>query len=459
MSLKKNASAARFKAVGRQIARHIFAGSLVLLGIGLSIAVVDAQPPQQGPTSQFLSRKGTGSIQESVNYYNANAGVSIDPTTLACVGESCTLPGWLQRFGFPVRQSGETLQEWRDRTRVAVYANEIELNLGRELGCSQFVDGYDSAGSPLMGVACYVTNYGEKFSDTDFKSALRDAVNGLRPKNTVCITYRPHLPPDQRVSFYVFDEKGNLSNWAQLDFQGARLHPGICTNCHGGTYDAGAHVVINGRFLPVNVPSLKFPEEVPGLSRDGQQERLRRINEMAMHTPLTPAQRDFIKGMYPDGVEKSGSKAVAIYYDIAGNPGSPVYVPPGWSGNPDVYAKVILRSCATCHQALDQNLDFTDFNQFLNLKGPIERSVCIQYDMPHSQAAYNNFWSSPDAVSLLEKTLDIKCPPDVPDPTFGPGRPGGGYFEFRFFPPSQPEPPASQPAPVKPPPCPVGAVC
>src|SRR3954464_486912 len=129
-------------------------------------------------------REGAGMdpmITESRRFYDTvgapNAEpVSVDypdPLTGAPPGMRATAPltfeDWKAAFNIPARNPGETLEAYRARTDVVVYYNKNELGLGRELGCAEFIDDY-SDGTPRLGVACYVSNYG---------TAFRDIVNSL----------------------------------------------------------------------------------------------------------------------------------------------------------------------------------------------------------------------------------------------------------------------------------------
>src|SRR5262249_13808911 len=105
---------------------------------------------------------------------------------------------WKRTFGFPQRAPGASLADYRARANVAVYYNENELGLGRELACSRFT----TERRHLRGQACIVTNYGQNFNDRE--GALRDAVAGVRAKNTVAILFNPELPPGSRVNFWVY---------------------------------------------------------------------------------------------------------------------------------------------------------------------------------------------------------------------------------------------------------------
>jgi hypothetical protein len=235
------------------------------------------------------------------------------PTTPMTIGD------WKQAFGFSPRSPDETLDAFRTRSNVAVYYNKNELGLGREMGCVQFVDGQDASGQDLTGVACYVTNYGGLFRDQDL--SLEAAIDGVTPKNTVCIAYRPTFPQGYQVQFYVYGYDGTRQDWAQLDSLGPRPHPLVCMNCHGGQYDSAAHLATNARFLPLDPNLVLFASEsgtAPSLSRAAQEERIRSINALAATTPLSPGQQDALAGLYGGNVATPGQVSLTEW------------VPAGW---------------------------------------------------------------------------------------------------------------------------------
>jgi hypothetical protein len=234
----------------------------------LSLFVVGAMAAKSGLLF-YAVRLVLGSVSEAQRYYTVT-------------GTPDTRGGWMERFGFQERQQGESLQDWRQRTGVAVYYNRTELALGRELGCGEFLDGYDSAGLPLVGLACFVTNYGDRFGDAT--EALADAIAGRNPKNTVAITYRPSLPSQYAVQVAVYGSEGDLQPNAQLDIQGPRPMPQICSNCHGGTYDPVNHLMMGSQFQPINEFIITF-SDVAGYTAADQAERIARLNELVLTIP------------------------------------------------------------------------------------------------------------------------------------------------------------------------------
>lgn len=299
-----------------------------------------------------------------------------------------TFEEWKLTFGFPPREEGETLEAWRLRTNTVVYYNENELGLGRELGCAEFVDGLDADGNEIIGYACFVTNYGDAFRDVH--NSLRDAVNGERPKNTVCISYRPSLGEDYTTQFYVYGGDGNRQEWAQLDTMGARPVPQVCVGCHGGHYDEARHLAKFARFLPMDPYVLRFSET--GLtSLEAQQESIRVVNAIAMKTPLTPAQRRNFDGLYEGRIEEPGAKTV------------PGYTPEGWSDstkNVEFYNKVLKPYCLTCHLAEEKELDGSEHFAYRSFdsatafrEAPMLAWVCGEFSMPNAQPTTLAMWN------------------------------------------------------------------
>ncbi len=318
-----------------------------------------------------------------------------DPFTGEPTPERKTAPmdldEWKRVFGFSAREAEESVEAYRERTGIAVYYNRNELGLGRQLGCSRFVDGTDANGAPLKGVACFVTNHGAGFRQAT--GALQAAIDDIDTRNTVCITYRPSMDPGYQVQFYVYGPKGKRQEWARLDTMGPRPHPQVCTTCHGGAYDQRRHLVKNARFLPLDPTLVAFAvgSGLPaGLTRAGQEERIRVFNAMAVETPLTPAQQAMVSGLYPDGVKNPGST-------VTGDG-----VPATWNtraGDADFYRAVVKPFCATCHLAMKRGLadsDVWSHGIFASPAAfdaaPLDAYVCNSFSMPNAQPTALAFW-------------------------------------------------------------------
>ncbi len=308
-----------------------------------------------------------------------------------------TLDAWKAAFNIPPRMEGESLEAYRARTDVVIYYNNNELGLGRELGCAEFDDGEAADGTPLVGVACYVVNYGTAFGDV--VNSLPLSVEGLHPKNTVCITYRPSLPTNYQVQFYTYNGDGDRREWAQLDSLGPRPLPQVCMNCHGGTYDSERHLAKYARFLPMdpNVVVFAAPGTPGGVTREAQEERIRKLNLLSTRSPLTPDQVTMLDKLYDGKITTSGTRSATEW------------APDAWNDTPahrQLFDKVIKPDCWTCHAAMQTGPSgdvlsiYALFDSPTLLESGLSAQVCNTFSMPNSQATRLNFWE-PFAEPLL----------------------------------------------------------
>lgn len=307
-----------------------------------------------------------------------------------------TLDAWKGTFGFSPREVNESLQSYRDRVGIAIYYNRNELGLGRELGCSRFVDGTNASGEAILGIACFVTNYGAGFRLG--QASLQAAIDGTEIRNTVCITYRPTMDLGYQVQFYVYGPTGARQQWARLDTLGPRPHPHVCMTCHGGAYDDARHLAKNSHFLPLDPSLVVFAEgdaTRTGLTRAAQEERIRVVNAMATDTPLTSPQQALLNSLYPNNVRSVGS--------VATGDG----VPDAWkrrAADSDFYRGVVTPYCGTCHLAGQRGLGDSDLRAFSIFASPaafdataLETHVCNSFSMPNAQPTSLGFWDADDA--------------------------------------------------------------
>jgi hypothetical protein len=320
-------------------------------------------------------------ILEARTFYDTLASPNA-PTATAPL----TLDDWKRTFNIPARNEGESLEDYRKRADVIVYYNKNELGLGRELGCAEFDDGVEG----VPGVACYVTNYGTAFRDV--VNSLPLAEEGLHPKNTVCISYRPSAEPGYEVQFYTYNENGDRREYAGLDTLGPRPLPQVCMNCHGGSYDQGKHLAKYARFLPMDPNVVVFSESGP-TSRAAQEEAIRKLNLLSLKSPLTPQQIVMIDKLY-------GGKV-----DVAGTPSANEWAPDAWYTDPAhrvLFDQVIKPNCVTCHAAMQsapggQELAiYKQFNSPALLDDALPAVLCNAFTMPNSQATMLNFWEPLD---------------------------------------------------------------
>jgi hypothetical protein len=350
----------------------------------------EAADPAIAETLRFYDTLGNPAGETfPVDYPDAVTGDISAPRATA----PPTLQDWKRIFGFPVQADAESLQDFRDRTGIVIYYNRNELGLGRELGCAHFIDGYDAQGAPIQGTACFVTNYGPGFRQEQL--SLLAAMDGQQVRNTVCITHRPSLDATYQVQFYVYGASGKRQDWARLDTLGPRPHPQVCMTCHGGGYDDARHLARNAHFLPLDPNLVVFVKGngIPaGVTREGQEERIRVINVMATDTPLTPSQQAMLSDLYNGSLAISGTAAT-------GDP-----TPAAWRTNradSDFHRSVLRPYCSTCHQAAQRALGDAElwtyqlFNDPTTFDAaPTQAFVCNSFFMPNAQPTSLGFWET-----------------------------------------------------------------
>jgi hypothetical protein len=360
-------------------------------------------------------------IVESRRFYDVMAQLSFTPEQeemmrgksepwTASVTAPMTLDDWKRVFQFPARENGESMEAYRERAGIVVYYNRNELGLGRELGCSEFPAGQDKNGNPMTGIACYVSNYGYAFRDV--RNSLALAEEGAHRKNTVCIAYLPNMAPGYEVQFFVYGPSGRRQDWAQLDTIGPRANPHVCMNCHGGVYDSDRHLAKYARFLPMDPNLMTFgdPGEKPAITRAAQEERIRRLNALALRTPITPGQRDMLHELYDGKIETTGTVSLTSWQ------------PTGWKDtfeHRELFDQVVKPYCLTCHLAMSQGLNGSQLHSYPLFDSaerfkafPSNVSICGNFSMPNAQTTLNNFWST-DVGPIVVDGKSYPAPADA----------------------------------------------
>jgi hypothetical protein len=372
-------------------------------------------------TSQWLSKKGgiyttpgsqvllsaTDQITETEQYY-----LQIDPS-----GQKTTLEDWLTENDFSTPTNGFVAVNEVE----AVYYNNLDLKLGRQMHCRKTIGGVDDG-----DVACWVTNFGPPGGPPQdaLVAAIDHLVNGNgTPGATVAMEYDSDATSSaiaDEVRFYVFDENGARIPRVALDAEGPKPVPQICLVCHGGTYSTANNTVTGSAFREFDVFGFEFSDTnadyelgEPAVPPDpanppGQQNAFRLLNEMVKQTnpnvttnsgisPITL----LIDGLYaqgdpPHGVETPGALAEEGYVPTGWNPP----VAPALSST--LYETITKVHCRACHIA-QSSIDFDDYQQFDTFKGSIEIDVCLSRTMPHAEAPFRNFWLSfdPSAANFL----------------------------------------------------------
>jgi hypothetical protein len=365
-------------------------------------------PTGTGPQNPFFQRK-TSTAQDADTYYKMIDPLQDEADGAPPQSRRGTLGGFWDTNHFTPEGRGTTVG---DTNYSARYLNGGDLGFGRAMECVK--DG--------TNVACCVTNYGYGNQDCcDVATATQVEAPGKAgappARATVCMEYSPQDgAPDQTpiVKFYAYlgAARGTaLSKFADLG-PGPRYLPGLCLNCHGGSWRPGqnqGHTTgdASAYFLPFDLATFGFASD-PGKRRADQEAVFKNLNFLVRDTTHpSPAIVELINNWYTsDGT-------------TAREP-----LPKGWQGLPactggqasDLYTKVIAFSCRTCHVAQRNTVAFNSYAQFAALGPWINAAVCKPKPyMPHAPITYKNYWSNyffPDeAKPVGPMTLaSLSCP-------------------------------------------------
>ncbi|MEO8452354.1 MAG: hypothetical protein ABI647_21360, partial [Gemmatimonadota bacterium] len=296
---------------------------------------------------------------------------------------------------------GTTSLLWDEQGQAgneAVYGNPGDLGVGRRAFCEQKM-----RGPPVPGLytVCYATAHGVPPGQVGFNNLqtithpapgvgndfILSMVITKDATGSVFMVFSPAatpLPNWARAAHYT------LSPTATLDSEGPKLVPFTCLSCHGGRYNPATGKVDGASFLPLDPGMLAFAS--PG-DQAGQEEKLRRINQMIHDSDPSSAVAAYIRGLY------RGTHA------LPGAVAQPDYVPAAWSQQAGFYRSIVRPYCATCHLAAPTQWNFASWGNFQSNAGLIRAAVCAAHTMPHSELQYKAFWTKDTGALYLPGLL------------------------------------------------------
>jgi hypothetical protein len=208
-----------------------------------------------------------------------------------------------------------------------------------------------------------------------------------------------NLAPWQREAIVAAVARPALAT--PLDSQGPKSVPHVCLSCHGGRFDASTGMVQGASLLPLIPADLTFSSPAVRASTstswpEGYQnteDAIRGINDLIARSNPSPTIRERIRTLY-------GGTALSPTGTTIGRRANDLAVPPGWSSQPGLYQRVIAPYCGSCHFAQSGALSFGSYAQVLQVKEAIQRTVCTDFTMPHSEILFRKFWTEGGTVSL-----------------------------------------------------------
>lgn len=362
------------------------------------------------PGRPFLSMpNGAGSIGESTDLYykQCESSRTGDQTGATCPDAAWFLSlstGWLQTYdskygGGPVPPS------WP----MAAFADLNDLGLGRRVNCTIL------SGTPRITM-CWATSHGNipaagQPPNGNALAAAAENATEIKSLNIIITSAQGAFfgtwenarsmtgamdTASKREDAFV-DASGKRYLTA-LDSQSLKSVPNACLSCHGGRYDATRKIIVGASLLPLIPAHLHFTPQ----TRPNYEEQIRRINQIVLESSPSPT---------------ITTQITALYNGTPGTPGAPANdaaVPSGWASQPGLYRQVIAPYCGTCHFSQTGLLHFGTYANLQFNKQRVQKAVCTDFSMPHSEQGFRRFWSEGGTVflpGLLSTVLGYpKCP-------------------------------------------------
>ena len=318
-------------------------------------------------------------------------------------GEKTTVASWYASNGFVIDFENPNYEQ-------ACYFNKADVGLGR-LARMRIV------GNGIVAAA--VENY----------ATVEEACAAMENNNTVGLiatTAMEFAPPDDDFgeqsfsTFFIYGEDGTRTPTINMDGRGERVAPGMCATCHGGApNDVVAGVYpddgnLNSVFIPFNLNTLEFSDQ-PGFTKNDQEEAFKEMNRIVLETIPSGNFVSTDAGAYT-GVAMR--EVVEGWYGGRGLPRSRFdddFIPQGWrpenQGGPqgvpyyaeELYLDVIEPNCIICHlvrgSELNDTVDFSSFDKFMEFEEEIIDLVFKQGTMPDSLITQQNFWSQEEGTA------------------------------------------------------------
>jgi hypothetical protein len=357
------------------------------------------------PGRPFLSMpNGAGSVGESTAMYDKQCATQfqIANPNVKCPDSTWFLSlskGWLDNYDSQYG-TGAVAPDWP----TAAFADLNDLGLGRRVNCTILTP------TPRITM-CWATSHGHLPAPGQAPNGAALAAAG---ESAVDIKSLNIIITSAQGSFFGtweaaqaatrggeagFSDASGKRYLTALDSQGLKSVPNACLSCHGGRYDPTRQIIVGASLMPLIPAHLHFSTPQ---ARASAEESIRRINLIILESSPSPTVSTQIRTLYNGTPGTPGARA----NDAA--------VPSGWASQPGLYRQVIAPYCGTCHFSQTGLLHFGSFANLQLNKQRVQKAVCTDFSMPHSEQGFRRFWSEGGTVSLpglLSSTLGYtKCP-------------------------------------------------
>ncbi len=333
-----------------------------------------------------------------------------------------TFEDWKAKVGLGAYRNTGVFRGQKATEYTATYINKMDLNLTRRHHAITY------PAKTGNSTAAYVCNHLGPTSQAqaDVDTAINNAINGNNLVACVAMDYGYELANGKPyVRYFTFAPNGQLLMSVNLDGRGEKHVPGTCLACHGGKHYDGQFPIDNrttpdlgGHFLPYDIGNFLFSSN-PALTQAAQEKAIYNLNKIAKTTNLTSYGIDLINAWYHNDT--------STVMDLN-------YLPQDWKAGigkipgidvTQLYQKVEARYCRSCHVAMDSERTTRNPEDFLNwthtgdpsTDDAFKQVICggpatVQrnHTMPNSLVTFNNMWSDPVAVKLLQQwSGDSNC--------------------------------------------------
>ncbi len=361
------------------------------------------------PGRVFLSMpNGPGSIGESTALYDKQCEASRTVPQWQCPDAGWFLSlsaDWLQTYDSKYGGGGGG-PTWP----IAAFADLNDLGLGRRVSCTLL------SNMPRITM-CWATSHGhlptpDQPPNGNALAAAGENGTDIKSLNIIITstqgaffgTWENARPIVARADTAnareeVFADASSKRYLTALDSQGPKSVPNACLSCHGGRYDPTRKIVVGASLMPLVPAHLHFSSPQ---ARANAEEQIRRINFMILESNPSPT---------------VSAQITTLYNGTPGTPGTranDAAVPVGWASQAGLYRQVIAPYCGTCHFSQTGLLHFGTFANLQLNKQRVQKAVCADFSMPHSEQGFRRFWTEGGSVSLpglLSTVLGYpKCP-------------------------------------------------
>jgi hypothetical protein len=376
----------------------------------------------------FLTFKGLDTRKIACEYYRAIGAVEGCDASGNLLGRRITFEDWKRQHELAPYNNGAPEE-------VTFFINKADLNLardmhGRRVGpdhLAYYVCNYPGPLAQANGIPVLIGDETQSDIDRSIEQAVQG--NGLVACVAMDYSVSPGVNGDQPFTkFYTFGPSGGLLLSVSLDGRREKFMPGACVACHGGEFytgrnpEAGAgRADLKSHFLPFDIKNFYFASrtvtdasgQIRDFRKDQMQAPIKKLNQLlweeggGKRTPPSFNPNSSVLTEQAYGLIENWYRQ-ANPFDLATQ--NEDYVPSAYAGSRDLYQRVMVPMCRSCHIA--QSIHFENNTSFLtNLTCGSSARLPLNHVMPNALVPFERFWSDPALPALLQPGCQLTAHP------------------------------------------------